>query len=81
MKQAIEERLAQLYAEMDAVIDAYIDERAAVCIGVPRASIGNSYLGRAHGCICQEYKIIRKLITDAEELARKQQAENALPEG
>jgi hypothetical protein len=77
----IEERLAELYAEMDVIIDKFIDERAAACIGVPRASIENSYLARAHGCRCQEHKIILKLITDAEELAGKQQVDFALPEG
>jgi hypothetical protein len=35
----IEERLAELYAEMDVIIDKFIDERAAACIGVPHASI------------------------------------------
>jgi hypothetical protein len=77
----IEERQTALDAEKKVVIDAYIDERAAQVPGVPRDSVANSYLARAHGCVCQEYKIVRKLETDAEELARKQQAEHALPAG
>jgi hypothetical protein len=83
MKQdlTLEERLAELYAEMDVIVAKYIDERAAACIGVPRGSIENSYLARANGCRCEAYRVVRQLITTAEELARKQQADYALPEG
>jgi hypothetical protein len=77
----IEERLAELYAEMDVIIDQFIADRAAACIGVPRGSIENSYLARAHGCRCEEYRVVRQLIKTAEELARKQQVDCALPTG
>jgi hypothetical protein len=75
-EQGLEERIKALHEELEAVIAAYVDERAAVCIGVPRASVENSILARAGGCICEEFKLVRKLITDAEELVRKQQAEH-----
>jgi hypothetical protein len=38
-KPTIEERLAKLHAEMDAIIDQFIDERFAVCPGVPRETV------------------------------------------
>jgi hypothetical protein len=77
-EMSLEDQIKALHDQLEAVIAAYVDERAAACIGVPRASVENSYLSRAHGCRCQEYKVVRKLITDAEELARKQQADAAL---
>jgi hypothetical protein len=72
-EQELEQRLAKLYADMDVIIDKFIDARAAALPGLHRGSIENSYLARARGCRCQEYKIIRKLITDEE--LRKQQSE------
>jgi hypothetical protein len=77
---SLEDQIKRLHEELEVVIAAYVDERAAACIGVPRASIESSYLARAHGCRCREFRIVQKLITDAEELARKQQAD-ALPTG
>jgi hypothetical protein len=74
-QDAIEERLAKLYAEMDAIIDKFIDERFAVCPGVPRETVRRTYCARAHGCKCEEFKIIQAAITFAENLARKQQSE------
>jgi hypothetical protein len=79
--KSLEERIKDLHQEIDAVVAKHIDAAAAAVPGVPRGSVENSMLGRAHGCRCQEHKIIRKLITDAEELARRQEAEHALPEG
>jgi hypothetical protein len=77
---SLEDQIKKLHEELEAVIARHVDERAAACIGVPRASVENSILARAGGCKCEEFKLIRKLITDAEELVRKQQAV-ALPEG
>jgi hypothetical protein len=83
MKTAVslEDQIKKLHDELEAVIARYVDERATACIGVPRGSVENSILARAGGCRCEEYRLVRQLITTAEELARKQQAEHALPEG
>ena len=75
MKQTIEERLAGLHAEMDVIIDQFIEERYAVCPGVPRETVKRTYLARARDCKCEEFKIIQAAITTAENLARKQQSE------
>jgi hypothetical protein len=77
---ALETRIKKLHAELEAAIDAYVDERAAQVPGVPRGSVENSILAKAGGCRCEEFLHVQKLITTAEELARKQQA-YALPEG
>jgi hypothetical protein len=79
-EQELEERIKVLHAELDAVINEYVDARAAACVGVPRGSVEASIIHRAGGCKCREYTIIQKRITDEEELARRQQ-EDALPEG
>jgi hypothetical protein len=83
MKTAVslEDQIKRLHEELDVVIAAYVDEQTARCPGVPRGSVANSILGRAGGCMCEEFRLVRQLITSAEELARKQQAEHALPEG
>jgi hypothetical protein len=81
MKQdTIDDRLKALYAEMDAVIDRFVDERYAASPGVPRESVRRMFLARARDCKCEEFSIIQTVITTAEELAKKQ-AEHALPEG
>jgi hypothetical protein len=77
----LEERIKALHEEIDAVVAAYVDERAAAVPGVHRGSVAASILARADGCRCQEFKLIRKLITDAEELARKQQADAQVSTG
>ena len=74
-QDTIEERLAKLYAEMDAIIDQFIEERYAVCPGLPKETIRRTYCARAHDCKCQEFRIIQTAITFAENLARKQQSE------
>jgi Holliday junction resolvasome RuvABC endonuclease subunit len=79
-EQRLEERIRVLHQELEAVIAKYVDSRAAVCPGVPRASVEATILARAEGCVCEEFKLVRQRITTAEELARKQ-AEHALPEG
>jgi hypothetical protein len=73
MKQTIEERIKVLHEELQAVIAKYVDERAAACPGVPRGSVEATILARAEGCVCEEFRLVRKLITDAEEIVRKQQ--------
>jgi hypothetical protein len=78
MKQTIEERQAALDAEKTADIDAYVTECANRVPGVPYLSVRNSILGNAHGCLCQEHKIVQKRRASEAELAIKQQAENAL---
>jgi hypothetical protein len=72
MKMSLDDQIKELHDKLEAVIAKYVDSRAATCIGVPRASVENSLLARAGGCKCEEFKVIRKLITDAEELAKKQ---------
>jgi hypothetical protein len=74
-EQGLEERRAELHAAMDAVIDQFIEERYAVCPGVPFETVRRTYCARAHGCKCEEFKIIQAAITFAENLARKQQSE------
>jgi hypothetical protein len=74
----IEERIKALHEEIDAVVAKYVDERAAAVPGVHRGSVESSILVRANGCRCAEIRLVRKLITDAEELVRKAYA---LPEG
>ena len=78
---SLEERIKKLHEEIDAIVAKHVDERAAQVPGVPRGSIEGSMLARAGGCRCEEFRLVRKLITDAEELARKQQADHALSEG
>jgi hypothetical protein len=75
--KSLEERIKDLHQEIDAVVAKHIDAAAAAVPGVPRGSVENSMLGRAHGCRCQEHKIIRKLETDAEKLAKQQSEADA----
>jgi hypothetical protein len=58
MKQTLEERIKALHEEIDKVVAAYVDARAAEVIGVPRGSVEGSLLGRAGGCRCEELKIV-----------------------
>jgi hypothetical protein len=51
---------------------SYVDAAAAAVPGVPRGSVENSMLGRAHGCRCEEFRIVQALITAAEKLAVQQ---------
>jgi hypothetical protein len=81
MEPTLEERIKTLHEALDAVIAAYVDAAAAQVPGVPRGSVEASILGRADGCRCEEFRLVRQRITTAEELARKQQANYALPEG
>ena len=58
--------------------DHIVDERAAMVPGVPRGNVEAITLARANGCMCAEFRLVRKAITAAEELARKQEADHAL---
>jgi hypothetical protein len=77
---SLENQIKALHEALEVVIAKYVDERAAQVPGVPRASVEGSLIGRAGGCKCDEFKLIRKLITDAEELAKRQKAD-AISEG
>jgi hypothetical protein len=72
MKQSLEDQIKKLHEELEAVIAAYVDERAAVCPGVPRASVEATILARAEGCTCEGFRLVKERIRAAEELARKQ---------
>jgi hypothetical protein len=72
MEQSLEDQIKRLHEELEAVIAAYVDERAAACPGVPRGSVEATILARAEGCKCEEFKLVRQRITTAEELAKKQ---------
>ena len=72
MKMSLEDQIKALHEALEVVIAKYVDERAAACIGVPRASVENSILARAGGCKCEEFRLVRQLITTSEELAKKQ---------
>ena len=56
---SLEERIKALHEEIDAVVAAYVDERAAQVPGVPRGSVESSMLARAGGCRCEEYRIVK----------------------
>jgi hypothetical protein len=72
---SLEERIKALHEEIDAIVAKHVDAAAAAVPGVPRGSVESSMLARAGGCRCEEFRLVRKLITDAEELVRKQQAD------
>ena len=73
----LEEQFRELHEKSEAVVAAYIDVRAAQVPGVPRGSVENSILGRAHEGPIEEYRIIRALQAAEEKLAAKQQSEKA----
>jgi hypothetical protein len=77
---SLEDQIKKLHEELKVVIAKYVDERAAAVPGVHRGSVESSILARADGCRCEEFKLVRQLITTAEELARKHQ-DAALHEG
>jgi hypothetical protein len=76
MKMSLEEQIIKLHEELEAVIAKYVDERAAMVVGVPRQSVEATYLARANGCRCREFRIIQKLIDAEEKLAAKQKDEH-----
>jgi hypothetical protein len=68
----LEERIKALHQEIDAVVAAYVDARAAEVIGVPRGSVEGSILGRAGGCHCEELKIVLARLEAERKLADEQ---------
>ena len=68
----LEERIEALHQEIDAVVAAYVDARAAEVIGVPRGSVEGSILGRADGCHCEELKIVLARLEAERKLADEQ---------
>ena len=76
----IEERLAELYAEMDAIVAKYIDQRCALVPGQPRGSVESEILGRA-GCRCEEYRVVKATIEAERKLAERQKADAEVSTG
>ena len=74
---SLEDQIKRLHEELDVVISAYVDERAAACIGVPRGSVEASIIHRARGCRCEEYRIVNAKIEAERKLADAQ----AIPAG
>ena len=72
MKQTLEERIVALHAELQTVIAAYIDERAAMVIGVPHGVVSATILSRASGCRCEEYRIVKARLEAERKLADAQ---------
>ena len=72
--ETLEERLAKLYAEMDAVVKAYVDQRVAQVPGLPRSSVESAVLARAN-CRCEEYRIVQAAIEAERKLAERQKAD------
>jgi hypothetical protein len=70
----IEERLAALYEEMDAIVAKYIDQRAAMVPGQPRGSVESAVLARAN-CKCEEFRVIRATIEAERKLAERLKAD------
>ena len=56
---SLEDQIKKLHEELSAVIERYVDERAAQVIGVPRGSVESSILARAGGCRCEEYRLVQ----------------------
>ena len=65
---SLEERIKALHEEIDAVIEKHVDISAANVTAIPRETLRRCLVGRAGGCWCEEYKLIRK----------KEEAEEAL---
>jgi hypothetical protein len=76
-EQDLEERIRVLHEALEVVIAAYVDDRAAACIGVPRGSVEASIIHRARGCRCEEYRIVNAKIEAERKLADAQ----AIPTG
>jgi hypothetical protein len=57
---SLEERIADLHEEIEALIEARIDELAAQTPGVPKGCIRQAVFGRAGGCLCAATRILRE---------------------
>ena len=75
---SLEDQIKRLHEELDVVISAYVDERDAACIGVPRGSVEASIIHRASGCRCAEYRIVQARLEAERKLAERQEADAAL---
>jgi hypothetical protein len=67
--KTLEERIKDLHSDIDTVVAKHVDAAAAAVPGVPRGSVENSMLGRAHGCRCEEYRIVNAKIEAERKLA------------
>jgi hypothetical protein len=54
----LEDRLAALHEEIDDAIARFVDERAAICPGLPRGIIEQVATARARGCKCEAFRIV-----------------------
>jgi hypothetical protein len=52
---SIEDRITQIRAEIEAIIDARVEAVATVSPGVPRGVIRNLLTARAPACPCAQY--------------------------
>jgi hypothetical protein len=77
---SLEERIAELHADIDAVIEKHVDISAAGVTAIPRETLRRCLVGRAGGCRCEEYRLIRKK-EEAEEALRIKQHEETLRAG
>lgn len=57
---ALEERIKQIRAEIDAVVNARVDAVAKDSPGVPRGVIRNLLIARAPACACAQYLELRR---------------------
>jgi hypothetical protein len=57
-KPTLEERIAKLHEEIDAIVAKHVDAIAAVSPGVPRGWCEHIAIGRAGGCKCDAFKIV-----------------------
>ena len=72
MKTSLEDQIKKLHEELSAVIERYVDERAAQVPGVHRGSVESSILARAGGCRCEEYRLVQAKLEAERKLADAQ---------
>jgi putative N-acetylmannosamine-6-phosphate epimerase len=77
---SLEERIKALHEEIDALIERQVDISAANVTAIPRETLRRCLVGRAGGCRCEEYRLIRKK-EEAEEALRIRQNEETLRAG
>jgi hypothetical protein len=54
-EKPLAERIEQLQAEIDAFIDARVEQEAKAVQGVPKLVLRNILTSRSNGCQCQAY--------------------------
>ena len=69
---SLEERIAELHADIDAVIEKHVDISAANVTAIPRETLRRCLVGRGGGCRCEEYKIIQAKLDAEKQLAERQ---------